>query len=195
MSPEPDLAIVKVGGSLASDPPALREILARIADGSEGRAAIVPGGGPFADAVRASQRRLGYSDGLAHGLALTAMGMMARVLAELEPRLTVIGDIDGIGPALASGEVPVWDPVALRAGQSEIGESWDVTSDSLALWLAGRLGASRCILVKSAPCPAQADLEDLARSGYVDRAFPHFARGFSGTIAFRGPDEAGARAA
>ena len=143
----PSLSVVKVGGSLVADRARLFRLLGALADGAEGPVVIVPGGGALAEAVRATQNALAFPDPLAHRLALDAMAGMARIFAALEPRLTVTEDP---AASLAAGRVPVWDPSALKAGHKEIPESWDVTSDSLALWLATRLGAETCLLVKSA---------------------------------------------
>ena len=180
------LTVVKVGGSLVADPPRLRAVLADVAAGREGAAVIVPGGGPFADAVRTTQAALRYDDALAHRLALDAMARMAEVFRAVEPRLAPPCDADAIPAAVRAGTVPVWSPTALKAGVAGIDETWSVTSDSLALWLALRLGAARCVLVKSAPAPAGEDPEALARRGLVDAAFPGFAAGFSGAIEIRG---------
>ncbi len=178
------LTVVKVGGSLVADRDRLRRILASLADGEDGPVAIVPGGGALADAVRTTQGALGFSDPLAHRLALDAMAGMARIFAALEPRLVVTQEP---GACLAAGAVPVWDPSPLAAGHPDIPESWEVTSDSLALWLATGLGAARCLLVKSVdPAPGGA-LADLARAGLVDAAFPSFATLFAGAIVLRGP--------
>ncbi len=69
--------VVKVGGSLLADVPRLRDLLAALADGTQGACAIVPGGGPDADAVRAAQAAEGFSDAEAHRRALDAMGRTA----------------------------------------------------------------------------------------------------------------------
>jgi aspartokinase-like uncharacterized kinase len=176
--------IVKLGGSLVSDAARLGRLLGALAEGSEGRCVVVPGGGPFADAVRQAQGQLGFSDALAHRLALDAMGRMAEVLAEGEPRLAIVRSVREAG----SAEAPViWDPVALKEGHPSIPESWDVTSDSLALWLATELAAPRCILVKSVDRPAGTSLSDLARMGMVDAALPGLAASYAGEIVIRGP--------
>ena len=175
---------MKVGGSLVTDRDRLRTVLAAcIVDAP---VAVVPGGGPFAEAVRVTQRALGFDDRLAHRLALDAMGRMAEIFCALEPRLTRAASLAEIGAARAAGRSAVWDPAALKAGCPEIPESWDVTSDSLALWLAIRLGAGRCILEKSAPVPA-GDASALAEAGLVDAAFPRFAAAYPGEIVVRGP--------
>ena len=179
-------SVVKVGGSLLADPGRLCAVLAGLADGRDGPAVIVPGGGPFADAVRAAQEALGFGDRLAHRLALDAMGRMAEVFRELEPRLCVVRGVEDAAASLASGAA-VWEPVRLRSGHADIAETWNVTSDSLALWLATRLQAARCILIKSVPCPVDADPSTLSRAGLVDGASPQFARDFDGEIVIRGP--------
>ncbi|TNC15859.1 uridylate kinase [Methylobacterium terricola] len=178
------LSVVKVGGSLVADRARLCRLLGALADGTEGPVVIVPGGGGLADAVRAAQGALGFPDPLAHRLALDAMAGMARIFAALEPRLEVTQDP---AQALGAGAVPVWDPSALKAGRPEIPETWDVTSDSLALWLAARLGAGTCLLVKSADARLGAGPAELARTGLVDAALPGFAARFPGRIVLRGP--------
>ena len=186
MTPSP-LSVVKIGGSLADHPARLRRMLGRIAEGQEGAAVIVPGGGPFAEAVRTAQGSLGFPDALAHRFAVDAMAQMAAVFRAIEPRLALAESEAAIMEALHGGGCPVWLPTALRAGHPDIPESWDVTSDSLALWLARRLGAARCVLVKSAPCPEGGTPDEWTRLGLVDRAFPDFAARFSGKIHLRGP--------
>ncbi len=58
---------------------------------------------------------------------------------------------------------------------TEIPETWEVTSDSLAAWLACELHAARLLLVKSAePPPGPVGVDELARQGLVDPAFPRF---------------------
>jgi aspartokinase-like uncharacterized kinase len=96
------------------------------------------------------------------------------------------GREDALYP-IAETRNAIWDPVALRAGHPDIPETWDVTSDSLALWAATQIRAARCILVKSADAPAGADARALARIGLVDVAFPAFAARYAGRIAILGP--------
>jgi aspartokinase-like uncharacterized kinase len=61
----------------------------------------------------------------------------------------------------------------LIAERTDLDESWRLTSDSLALWLAGRIGAERCYLIKSIAWQGNgASAGQLARDGIVDAAFP-----------------------
>jgi aspartokinase-like uncharacterized kinase len=174
--------ILKIGGSLEADPARLRALLAQVADGTHGCCIVVPGGGAFADAVRADQVRDGFDDAEAHRRALDAMGRMAARFRVLEPRL-----VRSVEPWAGDPAACIWDPARLRAGHPDIPESWDVTSDSLALWLAARLRAGRCVLVKSADAVAVVSPVLLARLGLVDAAFPTFAMRYGGPIEIWGP--------
>ncbi|MBX6320505.1 MAG: hypothetical protein IRY94_01635 [Rhodospirillaceae bacterium] len=170
------LWIVKLGGSLATSR-ALRPWLAAIADGA-GRLVLVPGGGPFADTVRRMQRRCGFDDATAHHLALMAMEQYGLMLAGLEPRLKPASTPAQIARLIAAESVPVWMPTRMTLGRPDIPQSWDMTSDSLAAWLAAELGAAGLLLVKSAAIPAGAAVDELARRGIVDPLLPAFlARG------------------
>lgn len=166
--------VVKLGGSLAGSAE-LKAWLEVLNSAGGGRAVIVPGGGPFADQVRAAQQDLGFDDVTAHHLAILAMEQFGRVLAALWPGLVLADSRQDIEQALAGGKVPVWLPVPMTLGRPEIAESWDVASDSLAAWLAGAIGARRLVLVKAAAPPTgPVAAGDLVRQGLVDPAFPGF---------------------
>ena len=168
------LVVVKLGGSQAFEPE-LRAWLAAIAR-SRGSIVIVPGGGPFADAVRSHQRPMGYDDRAAHHMALMAMAQFGRALQSLNPVLRLTPSYSSIWRALKNGEVPVWSPIPM-AQAAGLPESWDLTSDSLAAWLAGSLAARRLVLVKHGQFASAAfDADDLAARGVVDPLFPRYLR-------------------
>ena len=144
---------------------------------------LVPGGGPFADAVRAAQQAIGFDDPTAHRMALLAMNQFAAALASLASRLVPAYDFLSIRTALTADRVPVWCPWPMLCGTPDIPESWDVTSDSLALWLAARLDAARLVLVKHRVALS------LSEPGLVDAAFAGFRPAFAGEIALAGPDD------
>ena len=164
------LTVIKLGGSHAFAPH-LRDWLAAIA-GCAGSMVLVPGGGPFADLVRDAQARIGFDDDAAHRMALLAMAQYGCALASLNAQFTLAESKAEITCALAERRVPVWLPSRMVLAAREIPWSWDVTSDSLAAWLAGELAASRLVLVKHGA--ARVDAEELAACGIVDPAFPQF---------------------
>jgi aspartokinase-like uncharacterized kinase len=169
------LTVVKLGGSYAfsSD---LQGWLAAIASNA-GDIVLVPGGGPFADAVRSAQPRMGFDDDAAHHMALLGMDQYGRALAALNKRFTPAASIAGIRRALRAGNVPVWSPTEMVLKRNDIPRSWEVTSDGLAAWLACRIGARRVLLIKHVdPPPDPIRIEDLVARGVVDRSFTAFLR-------------------
>lgn len=169
--------VVKLGGSYAASAQ-LGPWLAAITAGA-GRVVLVPGGGPFADAVRALQPRLGFDDATAHAMALLAMAQYGLYLVSRAERLTLAGSEAAIARAIAAGRVPVWTPPASLGPADGVPASWDATSDSLALWLAGRLGAPALLLLKQRR--GGADL--------LDAAFPALRAGYGGRVFVATPED------
>ena len=162
--------VIKIGGSLEAAP-GLRPLLALLAEYGHAGPIIVPGGGRFADRVRAGQRESGMDDASAHRLAIRAMEQYAAVLCGMEPRLYSIANISETSGASGASTVPVWLPGCLVADEPGIPANWSVTSDSLSLWFAGKINAKALILVKSVPNNTN-DAQTLAATGYLDKYFP-----------------------
>jgi 5-(aminomethyl)-3-furanmethanol phosphate kinase len=163
--------VVKLGGSVvrSAELDAWLDVLA----GARAPIVVVPGGGALADEVRACQSQLGFGDRAAHRMALLAMDQLAWAVAGLRQGFSVGATEQELRMAIDRGAVAVWAPYALIAERTDLDESWRLTSDSLALWLAGRIGAARCYLIKSiARTAAGASAARLARDGLVDAAFP-----------------------
>jgi len=181
--------VVKLGGSLA-EAGTLDAWLATVLDHGGGRAVIVPGGGVFADAVRAAQQRERFSDRAAHRMAVLAMEQYAWLLHDRAPALAPCAGMAPMRAALAAGRVALWLPFAVVSADPAIAESWDVTSDSLAAWLAARLDAAALVLIKSAPVPPSATTPaELGAQGLVDAAFPGFAAAARCPVICCGPGE------
>ncbi len=167
--------VVKIGGSFASST-YLRDWVRALAV-CAGRAVIVPGGGPFADAVRSTQLKMGFDDRTAHHMALLAMEQYGRALAGCNSRLSPANSLRAIQHDLGGGRIPVWMPVRMVLDARDIAPTWQVTADSLAVWLGTRLGGGRLFLVKHMPAPAgRTKVEELAAQGIVDEAFPLYLR-------------------
>jgi aspartokinase-like uncharacterized kinase len=172
------LTVVKLGGSHAFSP-LLARWLAAIGKAA-GQVVVVPGGGPFADAVRAAQPLMGIYDAAAHDMALMAMAQYGRGLTSLAPGFDYADTLDALREAVARRRVPVWSPWPMLRGHPDIPRSWDVTSDSLAVWLASALDASGVVLIKHRASPAE---------GLVDAAFAGFTARFRGWVRMAGPDD------
>jgi 5-(aminomethyl)-3-furanmethanol phosphate kinase len=174
--------VVKVGGSYAFSS-ALKSWIDAVA-ACAGRVVVVPGGGPFAETVRVAQPKMGFDDRAAHEMALLAMEQYGCALASLGAGWRLAASAAAIQDVLREGGVPVWSPTAMLREANDVPWSWDVTSDSLAAWLAGRIGAKRVLLIKQLePPPGRLRAADLVADGIIDPAFPRFLRA-SGAQAF-----------
>ncbi len=188
------VAVVKLGGSYAGSTD-LKPWLEALA-GCAGAVVLVPGGGPFADAVRRAQEQMGFDDRVAHHMALTAMEQYGCALLNLGSRMTRAASAAAIRRALGQREIPLWSPSRMVLAADEIPASWDVTADSLAAWLAGKLGAARLLLVKQIrPAGPRVRAADLVAQGLVDAKFPDFLRASGACAAVAGPADHAAAAA
>ena len=165
--------VVKLGGSLAQSAHLPRWLDAL----SQTAAVIVPGGGPFADAVRLAQEHWHFDDRAAHHMAVLAMRQYGLMLAGLNPRLKPVASAALGG---SCDQARIWLPDPDELDQAGIPASWDITSDSLAAWLAGQIRAANLLLVKSAGITSlQAMLSlsgaELVKLGWVDPVFPEYA--------------------
>lgn len=164
--------VVKIGGSLVA-PGGAREVLSLVA-ASPRQIVVVPGGGAYADAVRADQVTQGFSDAEAHRLAIFAMHRMALDFQDMQPKLLAVDKIEAMRGAWATGRIPIWLPWAMVEHEANIARDWSVTSDGLAAWLAGQLGGAEVALIKSCAIPSGASLLSLATAGITDTQFPAF---------------------
>ncbi|MDD5364614.1 MAG: aspartate/glutamate/uridylate kinase [Gallionellaceae bacterium] len=180
------LRVVKLGGSLL-DAPRLPDWLEALS-GAGGQVVVVPGGGPYADAVRITQARLGFSDATAHRMALLAMEQYGLALCDLHPGLLPAASSQTIAAILERGRTPVWQPAAMCLQAPDIPEAWSVTSDSLAAWLAGVLDADALALIKHGPDGVHA-FDPAADRHRVDTAFAGFAAAFGRPVGILGHDD------
>jgi aspartokinase-like uncharacterized kinase len=121
--------VVKLGGSLHHQIPEIVPLLCK----SE-RLLVVPGGGLFADVVRQEH----VSDDSAHWMAIAAMEQYAWVIASHGMKTT---DILAIPETTA-----VFLPYISMRQHDPLPHSWDVTSDSIAAWIAAELGIELLVL-------------------------------------------------
>lgn len=144
----PDL-IVKIGGGLLASQGDLDRVVAALgALARHRRLLIVPGGGPFADAVRAADRRLRIADDAAHWMAVLAMDQYAHLIASRFEAGAVVFTLADAIAAGDDGRVPVLAPFRWLFDDDPLPQAWDVTSDSIAAWIAGASGAREIVLVK-----------------------------------------------
>lgn len=112
---------------------------------------IVPGGGLFADAVRDAQAISGFDDAVAHHLALQAMAQFGTLLASMHSAFVTVDNLTDIAKYASQRQAMIWLPTDMVLSDLSIAKSWQVTSDSLSVWLARKIQAQSLVIVKSVP--------------------------------------------
>jgi len=152
--------VVKIGGGLLAHAGCFDSVLGQIASASrDASLLVIPGGGPFADAVRDIDRRVRLSDDAAHWMAILAMDQYAHLIASRLQNGRLIAEASEIAQVLDQGLVPVLAPYRWLRDVDPLPHSWEVTSDSISAWVAGQVGAARLLLVKP-PGATGADIVD-----------------------------------
>lgn len=170
-------AVIKIGGSLQVDHGALRKLCRTIKDISNRYdLLIVPGGGKFVDLVRKLQMEHGFSDPVAHKMAILGMDLYGLMLHDL---------IDGSGltyvPKAKARGCSIFLPYRTLSRSKELESTWEVTSDSIAVWVAAKIGCKKLLLVKMVDgilergrplkCISVQKLKEMNQS-YVDSKLP-----------------------
>jgi aspartokinase-like uncharacterized kinase len=143
--------VVKVGGGLLAKAGAFELVIEALSAFRRGRRlVVVPGGGPFADAVRQMFKRVKIGDDAAHWMAILGMDQFGLALEARIPEATLVDTPALLAAALEASRLPVLAPYRWLRAADPLPHSWEVTSDSIAAWFAGALGARRVVLIKPA---------------------------------------------
>jgi aspartokinase-like uncharacterized kinase len=141
--------IVKVGGGLLARAGAFELVTGALTAFGQGRPIlVVPGGGPFAGAVRELLRRIKIGDDAGYWMAVLGMDQYAHALAERTGGATLVEQPTEVQAALDQGRVPVLAPYRWLRAADPLPHSPDVTSDSVSAWIASALGATLVVLIK-----------------------------------------------
>ena len=174
------LVVVKIGGGLSRMAGALDAVAAGLAAaGRRHRIVVVPGGGPFADAVRAFEAQTALSADAAHWMAILAMEQYAHVLAERIAGASMVEEPGAVGAAVGTAGIAVLAPYRWMRAADVLPHTWDATSDSVAAFVAGALDAERLVLIKPADGQREGAVVDACFSQVLPRGLPWAAIGWT----------------
>lgn len=140
-------AVIKIGGSLAEDPERLKSLCRNLSELAKKHSiAVVPGGGKFADVVRDVDTRLRLSSFISHRMAILAMDQFGLLLSQFIPDSCATYVLDYVKQLSEVRAVPIFLPSRLMFKEDPLENSWNVTSDSIAAYVASRLGAKKVVL-------------------------------------------------
>ncbi len=175
------LRVVKLGGSLLSWPAWPGALQRWFSTQPAAINLLVVGGGRWVERLRGLDRQLELPAVASHWLAIGLMSVTARrVVANLPGGRLRADPLTGQQLRIEEHRegVTVLDPwlwlqegAAWRDASPSLPASWDVTSDSIAAWLAVGITADELVLLKSIRPPGD-DPTEWCRTGLVDAYFP-----------------------
>ena len=161
-------AVIKIGGSLAENPPLLKELCNRLSSFSKKHnLVIVPGGGKFADVVRDYDQEYALSAVAAHEMAILGMDQFGLMLSEIIPKSRTTYSIEEAERFSKSRQLTVFLPARIMFRKKPLEPSWDVTSDSIAAYIAGQLKAKNLILVTDVDGVFTADPKKNSKAEFI----------------------------
>jgi len=122
--------VVKVGGSLYDRIPELAPVL----NSSKRPLLLIPGGGPFADTVR----QCNVDEDAAHWMAIAAMEQYGWFISSFGIKTTE--------KMRVCRKTTVFLPYRCLRRTDDLPHRWDVTSDTIAAWVAHALGLDLLVL-------------------------------------------------
>jgi 5-(aminomethyl)-3-furanmethanol phosphate kinase len=140
--------MIKVGGSLSENPEALKALGAQLCSlAKQFRIVVVPGGDKFADAVRDLDAKFALPSAVAHRMAILGMDQYGLLLSQVIPDCGVCDLLKEVQVLSEKGRVAVFLPSKLLSKHDPFEPSWDVTSDSIAAYIACKLRAAKLVFV------------------------------------------------
>ena len=104
-------AVIKVGGSLAEKPEALKVLCKKLSQiAKKHRLLIVPGGAEFAEVIRQTEKRFPLSAYVTHKMAVLGMDQFGLLLSELIPDAIAIASLEKSKDYWKSETTPVFLP-------------------------------------------------------------------------------------
>jgi len=144
-------AIFKIGGKILENSNNIKSTFSQLIQLYEKKILqkiiIIPGGGSFANFVRRVDKDLEIGDDLAHWMAIYSMNYNGTILNGKYPDLENIEKLKTFQNAKQI--FCIFLPYSFLREDDTLPHNWDVTSDSIALYVANKLKLSQCFLIKN----------------------------------------------
>jgi aspartokinase-like uncharacterized kinase len=143
-------AVIKVGGNiLLNHRDSIKPLFSTIFElGKNLRLIVTPGGGSLADEVRRMHKECNLSDSTAHFMAILAIDQNAFMINQFLEGSRVVFDLSDAKRTTKGHRVAVLAPFRLMFNRDPLPHSWNVTSDSIAGYIAKSVRAEKLILLK-----------------------------------------------
>ncbi len=143
-------AIFKIGGKILENPNNIESTVSQLTKLYEEnilqKILLIPGGGSYANFIRKTDEELKLGDELAHWMAIYSMNYNGIELNRKYPELELIEDLKDFQDSKSI--FCIFLPYNYLRKNDNLPHNWDVTSDSIALYIAVQLQVNKCFLIK-----------------------------------------------
>ena len=150
MSMNNKTAIFKIGGSVLEDFKELNSTISQLSNLFKKeiiqKIIIIPGGGSFVNFIRKIYNELKFTDELAHWMSIISMNYNGIELGKKFPKLEVFDNYNKLKEI--SRSFSIFLPYHFLKENDKLPHNWQVTSDSIVLYLAKKFGLKDCFLIK-----------------------------------------------
>ena len=144
-------AVFKIGGKILENFKDIKSTISQLTQLFEDKILqkiiVIPGGGSFANFVRSLDDVLQIGDDLAHWIAIYSMNYNGIMLHRKYPDFEIIEKLKIFQEA--KQKFCIFLPYRFLREDDILPHNWDVTSDSIALYIATKLKLSQCFLIKN----------------------------------------------
>ena len=148
--------IIKIGGNVLENSEDLdstiKQIQLLIKEEIIKNIIIIPGGGTRANFIRHLDVEFNLGNDLSHWMAIYAMDLNGIMIKEIYPFIKLINDFEILKEEIhfqKNGLISVFQPYHYLRNKDPLPHSWNVTSDSITLYLAQKLGLNEIYLIKN----------------------------------------------
>ena len=143
-------AIFKIGGKILENFEDLSSTISQLTHlynkGRIKKIILIPGGGSLANFIRQVYTELQFTEELGHWMGIISMNYNGIELGKKFPELDVIESINRLKKLEKT--LCIFLPYRFLKEMDKLPHSWDVTSDSITLYLAKELEIPHCFLIK-----------------------------------------------
>ena len=144
-------AVFKIGGSILENLHSLNNTITQLNQISQKKLInhiiIIPGGGIYANFIRALDRELQIGNEMAHWMAIYAMDYNGKKIGKQYSFINLTDNLEML--RTNETKISLFLPLKHLRAYDRLPKSWDVTSDSIALYIAQELNLNQCFLIKN----------------------------------------------
>ncbi len=144
------IAVFKIGGKILEDFENLKSTISQLEqlynENFIDKIVIIPGGGSFANFIRKIYSELQFTEETAHWMGIISMNYNGLEISKKFPNLQVIDNYENLKET--SKTFCIFLPYKFIKENDKLPHSWDVTSDSISLFIAKQLELNKCFLIK-----------------------------------------------